>query len=188
MIAAGAFVLAGDRVCRTNGYSIPESGVAGEFPPMRLSEPMTSATQHLPRLLVHTSHQTIRWGDMDALGHVNNTIYFRYMEQARIEWLYAQAKAGVGYDRGTGPVIVNASCTFREPLVFPGEVEVRMFLGNLGRSSVGSFYDLRTAGRQFAEGAAKIVWIELASGRPTPLPEALAAPLRALAESGPVAD
>ena len=135
MIAAGAFVLAGDRVCRTNGYSIPESGVAGEFPPMRLSEPMTSATQHLPRLLVHTSHQTIRWGDMDALGHVNNTVYFRYMEQARIEWLYAQAKAGVGYDRGTGPVIVNASCTFREPLVFPGEVEVRMFLGNLGRSS-----------------------------------------------------
>ena len=36
----------------------------------------------------------IRWGDMDALGHVNNTVYFRYMEQARIEWLHACARAG----------------------------------------------------------------------------------------------
>ena len=40
-----------------------------------------------PRVLVHTTTQVIRWGDMDAFGHVNNTVYFRYMEQARIEWL-----------------------------------------------------------------------------------------------------
>ncbi|TMG85764.1 MAG: acyl-CoA thioesterase, partial [Betaproteobacteria bacterium] len=35
----------------------------------------------------HTTKVPIRWGDMDAQGHVNNTVYFRYMEQARIEWL-----------------------------------------------------------------------------------------------------
>ena len=58
-------------------------------------DPMTG-----PRLLVHTSVQSIRWGDMDALGHVNNTVYFRYMEQARIEWLFAHAKAHGGYRRG----------------------------------------------------------------------------------------
>ena len=60
------------------------------------------------RLLVHTSLQPMRWGDMDALGHITNTVYFRYMEQARIEWLYAQT-AGDGYRAGQGPVIVNAS-------------------------------------------------------------------------------
>ena len=129
-------------------------------------------------VLVHTSVQPIRWGDMDALGHVNNTVYFRYMEQARIEWLYAQAKHGAGYDSGTGPVIVNASCTFIEPLVYPGDCEVRMYLGDLGRSSVGSFYEIWNDGRKFAEGAAKIVWIDLASGRSTPLPEPIAASLR----------
>jgi acyl-CoA thioester hydrolase len=139
-----------------------------------------TGSHHPPRLLVHTSVQEIRWGDMDALGHVNNTVYFRYMEQARIEWLYAQAKAGLGYDRGTGPVIANASCNFREPLVYPGDVEVRMYLGGVGRSSVGSFYEITKAGRLYADGAAKIVWIEIASGRPTPLPEAIAAPVRAL--------
>jgi acyl-CoA thioesterase FadM len=36
-----------------------------------------------------TTLQRIRWSDMDMLGHVNNTVYFRYMEQARIEWMYS---------------------------------------------------------------------------------------------------
>lgn len=140
---------------------------------------------HKPRRLVHTSRQAIRWGDMDALGHVNNTAYFRYMEQARIEWLYAQYPQGAAYD-GTGPVIVNASCTFLVPLVYPGTVEVRMFLGELGRSSVGSFYELSMNDVRHAEGAAKIVWIDMAHGRPVPLPASIAAPLQTLGEHGGV--
>ena len=135
---------------------------------------------HKPRLLVHTSRQPIRWGDMDALGHVNNTVYFRYFEQARIEWIYGVERAvdRQAYD-GSGPVIVNASCTFLEPLVYPGDVEVRMFLGDLGRTSVVSYYELAMNDKLYAEGAAKIVWIDLASGRSIPLPDAIAAPLRA---------
>ncbi len=136
---------------------------------------------HKPRRLVHTSRQAIRWGDMDALGHVNNTAYFRYMEQARIEWLFAQFPQGAAYE-GTGPVIVNASCTFLVPLVYPGNVEVRMFLGDLGRSSVGSYYELWMNETRHAEGAAKIVWIDMAQGRPVPLPGIIAAPLRSLGE------
>ena len=81
-----------------------------------------------------------------------------------------------------GPVIVNASCTFVAPLVYPGELEVRMFLGEPGRSSVGSFYEIWCGGRKYADGAAKIVWIDLASGRSVPLPDRITAPLRALEE------
>lgn len=134
-----------------------------------------------PRLLVHTSTQAIRWGDMDALGHVNNTVYFRYMEQVRIEWLHALDPDGGGHASGTGPVIVNASCTFLEPLRYPGDVVVRMTLGEPGRTSVGSHYEIDCGGRRAAEGAAKMVWVDVASGRPVPLPEAILAPLRALA-------
>jgi acyl-CoA thioester hydrolase len=136
---------------------------------------------HRPRLLVHTSRQSIRWGDMDRLGHVNNTVYFRYMEQARIEWVHGLAPEVRAYD-GTGPVIVNASCTFVAPLVYPGELEVRMYLGDPGRTSVGSFYEIWCGGRKYAEGAAKIVWIDLGSGRSVPLPDRITAPLRALAD------
>ncbi len=136
-----------------------------------------------PRLLVQTTHLTVRWGDMDTLGHVNNTNYFRYMEQARIEWVYAQAQAheGAPYDGGEGPVIVNASCDFLVPLVYPADIVVTMYLGNPGRTSVGSYYEIHSGGRKFATGAAKMVWIDVASGRPVPLPEALAASLQALA-------
>jgi acyl-CoA thioester hydrolase len=136
-----------------------------------------------PRLLVHTSRQPIRWGDMDKLGHVNNTVYFRYMEQARIEWAMALGPDVAAYEV-SGPVIVNASCTFFVPLVYPDEVEVRMFLGEPGRTSVGSFYELGCGGRKHAEGAAKIVWIDLASGQPVPLPDRITAPLRALEAGG----
>ena len=114
---------------------------------------------------------------MDALGHVNNTIYFRYMEQTRLEWLYALAREGVGFLSGAGPVIVNASCTFMVPIVYPGDVEVRMYLAEPGRSSIGSHYELDCAGKRMAEGDAKIVWIDLASGRSVPLPDHVRAKL-----------
>ena len=134
------------------------------------------------RAEVHRSFQSIRWGDMDALGHVNNTLYFRYMEQARLEWIYARAAAGnAPYGGDTGPLIINASCTFFEPLVYPADIEVIMSLGEAGRTSIGSFYDILLDGRKVAEGAAKIVWIDLASGRPTPLPDAV----RALVDQDP---
>jgi acyl-CoA thioester hydrolase len=127
-----------------------------------------------PRLLVHTSRQAIRWGDMDMLGHVNNTVYFRYLEQARIEWIYGLHPDGETYS-GTGPVVVNASCTFLTPLVYPGDIEVRMYLGDPGRTSVASFYEIWMNGRKYADGAAKIVWIDLATGRSVPLPDAVVA-------------
>ena len=97
------------------------------------------------RKLIFTTILPIRWGDMDGMGHVNNTVYFRYMEQARIEWFES-----LGYNTGQnareGPVIVNASCTFLVPLVYPGDIEVRMSLGHPGRSSLPTHYELRLVG------------------------------------------
>lgn len=123
------------------------------------------------RQLVLTSRQPIRWGDMDALGHVNNTVYFRYMEQARVEWL---DRTGIVLGAGgeEGVVIVNASCTFLLPLTYPGEVEVRMFFGKPGRSSLPTFYEIYKTGEEalYAEGAAKMVWVSLATGKSAPLP------------------
>ncbi len=124
------------------------------------------------RKLIFTTTIPIRWGDMDGMGHVNNTVYFRYMEQARIEWFDS-----LGYDTGQdvkeGPVIVNASCTFLVPFVYPGNVEVRLYAGLPGRSSLPTHYELRLAGddKLYAQGDAKIVWIDPASGRSIPLPD-----------------
>ena len=54
---------------------------------------------------------TMRWGDMDAVGHLNNTYYFRYLEQIRLNWLEAMGHSI--NPQGRGPVLASTSCTFR---------------------------------------------------------------------------
>lgn len=126
------------------------------------------------RQLVLTAVIPIRWGDMDAMGHVNNTVYFRYMEQARVEWIER-----IGYpidsQREEAAVVVNASCTFLLPLTYPGQLECRMYVGKPGRSSLPTYYELRKLGADalYAEGAAKMVWMAPATGKSVPLPERL---------------
>ncbi len=130
-----------------------------------------------PDLHVHDSLIPMRWGDMDAYGHVNNTVYFRYMEQVRVEYL-----ENLGYrivPQGTAPVIINAACTFLVPLSYPGVVDVRMYLGRPGRSSIPSRYELRLQGSEtlHATGEAKIVWMDVESGKSVPIPDDLRARL-----------
>src|SRR6188508_434669 len=92
--------------------------------------------------LVHVERIDVRWGDMDAMGHVNNTVYFRYMEQARIGWFESLLPRGEAW-RTVSIVIVNASCNFRKPINYPGTVEVKVFAGEPGGSNVGTFYEPR---------------------------------------------
>ena len=126
---------------------------------------------------VHTTLIPIRWGDMDAYGHVNNTVYFRYMEQARVEWIEAmQVPVRPG---GDGPVIINASCTFLVPMTYPGEVEVKTYVGAMGRSSCQTYVDMCIDGTVYAEGAAKVVWMNTQTGKSVPLPEHVRAMLEA---------
>ena len=128
------------------------------------------------RKLVYRNQMPVRWGDQDALGHVNNTIYFRYMEQARVEWLESFG-LDTALTQAEGPVIVNASCTFLVPVTYPGTIDCRMFCGTPGRSSVPTCYELRLTGedRLYAEGAAKLVWINSSTGKAIPLPANLRA-------------
>lgn len=130
-----------------------------------------------PRKLIHSTHIPIRWGDMDAYGHVNNTVYFRYMEQARVEWLET---LGAAVRPGSeGPVIINASCTFLVPMTYPGTVVVDTFVNPPGRSSVQTHVEMRLVGdeRLFAEGAAKVVWMDTRTGKSSPLPAEIRAAL-----------
>ncbi|HEY8606864.1 MAG TPA: acyl-CoA thioesterase [Noviherbaspirillum sp.] len=124
------------------------------------------------RKLVHATRMMIRWGDMDAMGHVNNTVYFRYLEQARIEWFTA---AGIEPDPlGEGPVIINARCTFIRQLKYPGEIEVRTYAGEAGRSSFETWQEIRrvdTPGVLAAEGGAKVVWVDFPKEKSAPLPD-----------------
>lgn len=126
-----------------------------------------------PRQLVLTTRIPVRWGDMDALGHVNNTVYFRYAEQARIEWLESIGITDI-VDVEEGVVIVNTSCTFLKPITYPATVEVCVLIGKPGRSSLPTYFEMRVVGEPetlYAEGAAKVVWWNPRSGQSRPLPD-----------------
>lgn len=122
--------------------------------------------------LVHAMRMPIRWGDMDAMGHVNNTVYFRYLESARIEWF---TKIGCEPDpSGEGPVIINAHCTFIKQLKYPGDIEVLTYVGPPGRSSFETFQEIRRVDQPdivAAQGGAKVVWVNFPSEKSTPLPD-----------------
>ena len=122
--------------------------------------------------LVHTARMAIRWGDMDVMGHVNNTLYFRYLEVARIDWL---AKIGCPPNpRGEGPVIVNAFCNFHKQLAYPGDIVVRMYVSNPGRSSFESWATIERAdeeGTIYASGGATTVWIDATQQKSVAMPE-----------------
>jgi len=122
------------------------------------------------RKLVHTERIPIRWGDMDAMGHVNNTVYFRYMEQARISWFDALVPEDEAW-KSTGIVIANASCNFKRPMNYPGTVEVRLSVGPPGGSSVPTFYELKMADELYADGEATVVFIDMEKQKPVRIPE-----------------
>lgn len=129
--------------------------------------------------LSHEMRIPIRWGDMDAMGHVNNTVYFRYMETVRIAWF--DAIGCPANPQGEGPVIVNAFCNFIKQFEFPGEVIARHYTGKVGRSSVETFVTMErsdTPGVVHASGGAKLVWVDFPRQVSVPLP----ARLRALLE------
>ena len=123
-----------------------------------------------PRKLVHTTRMPLRWGDMDAMGHVNNTVYFRFMEQARIGWFDALVPRGEAW-KSTGIVIANASCNFKRPLNYPATVEVKLSVGTPGGSSVPTYYELVIDNDLYADGEATVVFIDMEKQKPMRIPE-----------------
>jgi len=124
------------------------------------------------RKLVHVERIPVRWGDMDAMGHVNNTVYFRYTEQTRISWFEALLPRGEAWGT-TGIVIANASCNFKKAINYPATVEVKMFAGAPGGSSLPTFYELLVDDHICADGAATVVFIDMEKQKPVRIPEAL---------------
>ena len=139
-----------------------------------MGQPTSDSVKNSEQVLVFQMEIPIRWGDMDAMGHVNNTVYFRYMEQVRISWferLGMQPEPG-----GLGFVIVNAACSFLRQFEYPGTVLARQYVGEVGRSSVMTHVDMSLTDEPEtvrARGSAKVVLIDTVRQKSAPLSEAM---------------
>ena len=126
--------------------------------------------------LVYTMSLPIRWGDMDAMGHVNNAAYFRYLETIRIDWMTSIGAAP--NPEGEGVLIVNAFCNFYKQLEYPGDVLLKMYASDPGRSSFESWATMERAeqpGVIHAAGGATMVWVDFPKQKSAPLPDWLRA-------------
>lgn len=113
----------------------------------------------------------VRWGDMDAYGHVNNTLYFRYFEEARFLWMLDK---GLPLKADTHPVVVTIGCTFLRPIFHPETLRIDLFISEPGRSSFMIHYKVYTASQPetpAAEGYSKVVWVSSVDGKSVPLPD-----------------
>lgn len=118
----------------------------------------------------HTKTFDIYWGDMDALGHVNNTRYFDYFQEARIEWLRSMQ---ITMTEDVGPVIIQIGCTFLKPVVYPATLTLHSFIHSPGRSSFVVEHDLYQEESLVAQGTSKIVWVSYRENKSVEIPDAI---------------
>lgn len=120
---------------------------------------------------IHVERMRLRWGEMDALRHLNNVAYFRYFEEARIHWFET---LGVDYgDEGEGPILGSIDNRFVKPAIYPADVLIELRVGRIGNSSFALGHAMRLESDPavvFAQGEAVMVWIDIASGKSRPLP------------------
>lgn len=78
----------------------------------------------------------VAWGDMDAMQHVNNTVYFRYFESARVAYFEKLGLSGFMDETGIGVILASAGCRFRRPLTYPDTVAVGTRVASVKQDSL----------------------------------------------------
>jgi len=117
----------------------------------------------------------VQWGDMDALGHVNNARYFTWFESARMA-LFAEIGLGSIGIPDVGPILAHTRCDFLRPVTWPGEIVVGTRIGRLGTTSFTMDYEIALAATPetpVARGEGVVVLIQYKTGEKTPLPDPL---------------
>lgn len=124
----------------------------------------------------------VAWGDMDAFGHVNNTVFFRWFETARIAFLGAIDFSAGGEAGRIGPILASTSCRFRRPLAFPDTITAGVRVTSLEDDRFGHAYRVvsHALSEVAAEGEGLVVSYDYGARRKAPIPDAVRAAIERL--------
>jgi acyl-CoA thioester hydrolase len=129
-----------------------------------------------------TIEQDVVWGEMDALNHVNNTVYFRYFENARIAYFdklkFMQQLQGLHL----APVLASTQCRFKLPLTFPDRITIGARISEISEDRFTMQYAVFSHQHQrvAAEGEALVVAYNVAKQRKDKLPESIVQAIQAI--------
>jgi acyl-CoA thioester hydrolase len=121
-----------------------------------------------------------RWGDNDAYGHVNNTVYYEWFDTVVNAWLIEAGLLDIAHGDPIG-LVVETGCRYARPLAYPEAVEVGLAVEQVGKSSVK--YRLGVFSQNESEAAAEGHFIHVYVGRESRRPAALPAPWRSALEA-----
>ncbi|MGB3462131.1 MAG: thioesterase family protein [Rhodanobacter lindaniclasticus] len=116
----------------------------------------------------------VRWRDLDAFNHVNNSNYLTYLEEARLQWL--SHVPGPWFDEHAMPVMAASQVNYRRPIAWPAQLQVQLFCERMGNTSMTLAHRVIDAERTdtlYCDGNVVMVWMDPATGKPVPLPEAI---------------
>lgn len=107
------------------------------------TEPLSAIAVNLKNIIMHDPHFQVKmnlridWSDLDFLGHVNNIVYFRYTQTARINYLEKLGFTELSHVMSPGPILASTKCDFRLPLFYPGNVIIESRVSFIKTTSFG---------------------------------------------------
>jgi acyl-CoA thioester hydrolase len=135
---------------------------------------MSSNDSNNEAVLLHTASISVRWRDLDAFNHVNNSSYLTFLEEARLQWL--QQLPGRWMTDDAAPVMAASELNYRRPIEWPAQLVVQLRCNRLGNSSMTMGHrivDASDESRVYCDGHVVMVWMDPASGKSVPLPHAV---------------
>ncbi|MBB3277442.1 MULTISPECIES: thioesterase family protein [unclassified Pseudoxanthomonas] len=134
---------------------------------------MTSTPESSPdRKMLAAIPISVRWRDMDSMGHVNNAKYVSYLEEARVRWILDIP--GVSMTDRIAPVVAANNINYRRPLTWPNDILVELYVDRLGTSSVTIGHRIVDQnGVLYCDGNVVVVWMDTHTGKSAPLPDAV---------------
>jgi acyl-CoA thioester hydrolase len=117
----------------------------------------------------------VRWRDLDAFNHVNNSTFLTYLEEARLVWL--SGIEGEWKSDSFSPVLAASQINFRSQIEWPGELVVEVRCERIGNSSLTLAHRITSADGEHlhSDASVVVVWVDPANGQPVPLPAAVRA-------------
>lgn len=117
---------------------------------------------------------SVRWRDMDSMGHVNNAKFISYLEEARVRWMLTVP--GVSMTDRIAPVVAANNINYKRPLTWPNDIVVELYVDRLGTSSVTighRIVDKDDDSLLYSDGNVVVVWMDTKTGKSAPLPDAI---------------
>ncbi|GHE61948.1 thioesterase [Streptomyces longispororuber] len=114
----------------------------------------------------HLFRCPLRWSDMDAFGHVNNAVFLRYLEEARIDFMFRlSSKDGPSFSGGS--VVARHEIDYLRPLVHRHEpVTIESWVTKMGAASLTISYEVKDAEQVYARASTVVVPFDLRAQRP----------------------